>query len=161
MIPSPNVYHVQAGDDDDTCNAYVIADSFADAVRQWQRWVRADQELDSLYLPVGEPEQVTKLSEVGETPLIFSRPATTREPAPPEQAEPRPAPKPARRPVEFLVAYNDRTWDTFTKEVPGNVPDEKLTEWAASNLFTHPADRNLNIVLYAVYWIGESVEDQE
>lgn len=53
----------------------------------------------------------------------------------------------ATRLVEFLLAYDDRTWDTTIEAVPEHVED--LEGWAGLNLGQQ--ERFRKVVLFAVY----------
>ena len=38
------------------------------------------------------------------------------------------------RKVEFLVAYDNQRWDTVIEDVPEEVPEQRLMDWANENL---------------------------
>jgi hypothetical protein len=53
------------------------------------------------------------------------------------------------RTVEFLAAWDSKRWDTVLEEVPVNIPDDKLNDWAQDNLSGQCQYRD--VVLFAVY----------
>lgn len=66
----------------------------------------------------------------------------------------------AVRSVEFLVAYEDQTWDTVVVNVPIDVGTDReaLTTWAESNITREAHLRDA--VMVAVYHVPD-VEDDE
>ena len=55
------------------------------------------------------------------------------------------------RKVEYLIAFDDQTWDTICVDVPYNLgyDREKLVNWAEMNL---PGQARFgNVVLFALY----------
>jgi hypothetical protein len=62
--------------------------------------------------------------------------------------------------IEYLIAKDDRTWDTIIEEVPESVGTDReaLVKWAEDNLAGQSQYRN--VVLFAVYCVLESVEPE-
>ena len=63
--------------------------------------------------------------------------------------------------VEFLIAKDDRTWDTVILDVPASCELETaaLIDWAETNVAHEP--RFKNVVLWGVYWIPPNDGDNE
>lgn len=55
--------------------------------------------------------------------------------------------------VEFLRAFDTKTWDTITVTVPSNINESELINWAHKNLLTN------GIVCFAVYNIQLDCEE--
>jgi hypothetical protein len=63
------------------------------------------------------------------------------------------------RKVEFLVAFDNRTWDTTIEDVPCDVPDENLRQWAELTLLSQARYRKA--VLITVYCLNPLDEDDD
>jgi hypothetical protein len=62
--------------------------------------------------------------------------------------------------IEYLIAKDDRTWDTTIEEVPESVgtDQEALVKWAEDNLAGQAQFRK--VVLFALYCILDSGDSE-
>ena len=69
--------------------------------------------------------------------------------------------KPATKtyPVEFLVAFVDKTWDTFTRDVPETVGDDDLRGWFEQEVLSVWPAAGTAVAGFDVYHIGERKEE--